>query len=49
MVPYNSRAVVVRLLADRCDKKSNVELVGFRSNLRASYLSGYTEEMVLRI
>ena len=29
IVPYNSRADVVRLMAEQYDSKSNVKLVGF--------------------
>ena len=36
---------VVRLLADWSDTKSNVKLDGFRSQLRASYMSSHTEEL----
>ena len=38
-MPYNSRADVVRLLAERYDTKSNVKLGGFPSQLQASYVS----------
>ena len=33
IIPYNSRAGVVRLLAVRFDIKSNVKLGGFRSSV----------------
>ena len=36
-------ANVVRLLAERSEIKSNVKLDGFRSRLRASYVSSHTE------
>ena len=39
LIPYNSRADVVRLLAERYDTKSNVKLGRFRSQLQASYVS----------
>ena len=42
---YNSRADVVRLLAERYDTKANVKLGGFRSQLQASYVSSDTEEL----
>ena len=45
IIPYNSLANVVRLLAERFDTKSNVKLGGFRSQLQASYVSSHTEEM----
>ena len=35
---------MVRLLAERSDTKSNVELGGFRSQLQASYMSSQTEK-----
>ena len=44
-MPYNSRADVVRLLAERYDTKSNIMLSGFRSQLQASYMSSHTEEL----
>ena len=44
-MPYNSRADVVRLLAERYDPKSNVVLGGFRFQLQASYMSCHTEEL----
>ena len=44
-MPYNSRADVVRLLAERYDTKSNVEVGGFRSQLQASNVSSHTEEL----
>ena len=44
-MPYNSRAGVVRLLAERYDTKSNVNLGGFRSQFQASYVSSHTEEL----
>ena len=44
-MPYNSQYDVVRLLAERYDTKSNAKLGGFRSQLQASYMSNYTEEL----
>ena len=44
-MPYNSRADVGRLLAERYDTKSNEKFVGFRSQLQASYVSSHTEEL----
>ena len=43
-MPYNSRADVIRLLADRYDSKSNVKSGRFRSQIQASYVSSHTEE-----
>ena len=45
IIPYNSLANMVRLWAERFDTKSNVKLVGFRSQLQASYVSSHTEEL----
>ena len=36
---------MVRLLAEQSDTKSNVKLGGFQSQLQASYVSSYTEEL----
>ena len=44
-MPYNSRADVVRLLAERYDTKSDVKLGGFRSQLQASYAASLTEKL----
>ena len=44
-MPYNSRADVVRLLAERHDTKSYEKLGGFRSLLQAFYGSSHTEEL----
>ena len=44
-MPYNSRAAVVCLLAERYDTKSNVTLGGFPSKLQVSYVSNHTEEL----
>ena len=44
-MPYNSRADVVRLFAERYDIKSSVKLGGFRFQLQASYVFSYTEEL----
>ena len=41
----NSRAGVVRLLAEQYENKSNEKLGGFRSQLQASYVSSHTEEL----
>ena len=41
---YNSRADIVRLLAERYDTMSNVKLGEFRSQLQASNVSSLTEE-----
>ena len=45
LIPYNSLADVVRLLAELADTKSNVKLGGFRSQLQAPYVSSPTEEL----
>ena len=45
LIPYNSLADVVRLLAARSDTNSNVKLGGFRSQLQASKVSSHTEEL----
>ena len=42
---YNSLADVVSLLAEQYVTKSIVKLGGFRSQLQASYVSSYTEEL----
>ena len=42
---YNSRADVIRFWAERYDTKPNVKSGRFRSQLQASYLSGYTAVM----
>ena len=42
---YNSRADIVRLLAEWYDTKSNVKFGGFRSQLQVSYVSSHTEEL----
>ena len=44
-MPYNSRADVVRLLAQRYDTKSNEKSGGFRSQLQPSYVSSHVEEL----
>ena len=44
-MPNNSRADVVRYLAERYGTKSNEKLGGFRSQLEASYVSSHTEEL----
>ena len=45
LIPYNSLADVIRLLAEWSDTKSNIKLGGFRSQLHVSYLSSHTEEL----
>ena len=45
LIPYNSLANVVHLLAERSDIKSNVKLGGFRSQLQASNVSSHTEKL----
>ena len=45
LMPYDSRADVVRLIAERFDTKSNVELGRFRYQLQASNASRHTEEL----
>ena len=45
LIPYNSQADVVRLLAELSDTKSNVKLGGFRFQLQAFYVSSYPEEL----
>ena len=45
IMPYNSRADVVRLLVEWYDTKSNLKLDWFRSQVQASYMSSYTEEL----
>ena len=42
---HNSRGDMVCLLAEQYDTKSNVKLGGFQSQLQASYVSSYTEEL----
>ena len=44
-MPYNSRADVVCLLAERYDTKSNMKLGRFQSQLQTSYMSSHTEEL----
>ena len=44
-MPYDSRADVVRLLAERYDTKSNVKLAGFQSQIQAFYVSSHTEDL----
>ena len=45
LMPYNSWADVVRLLAERYATKSNEKLGGFWSQLQAFYVSSHTEEL----
>ena len=45
LIPYNSFANVVRLLAEMSDTMSNVKLGRFRSQLQASYVSSHIEEL----
>ena len=47
-MPYDPRADVVRLLAERYDTKSNVKLGRFRSQLQVSYVSSHTEELLYK-
>ena len=42
---YNSRADVVRLLAERYDTKSNVKWGLFRFHFQASYESSHIEKL----
>ena len=44
-MPYNSRADIVRLLAEQYDAKSNAKFDGFWSQLQVSYMSSHTEEL----
>ena len=44
-MPYNSRADVVRLLAEQYNTKSNVKLSRFWSQLQSSYVSSHPEEL----
>ena len=44
-MPYNCRADMVRLLAERYETKSNVKLAGFRSQFQTSYVSSPTEDL----
>ena len=44
-MPYNSRADVVRVLAEGYDTKSNVKLGVFQSQLQASFVCSHTEEL----
>ena len=44
-MPYNSRAEVCRLRAERYNTKSNVKLGGFQSQFEASYASSHTDEL----
>ena len=45
LMPYNSWADIIRLLAEQYDTKSNIKLGGFRSQLQASYMSSHIEEL----
>ena len=45
LMPYNSWADVVHLLAEWYDTKSNIKLDGFWSQLQAFYVSSHTEEL----
>ena len=45
IIPYNSLADLVRLLAERSDTKSNVKLGRFWSQLQASNVSSHSEEL----
>ena len=42
---YNSRADVVRLLAEQYDTKSNIKSGGFWSLLQVTYVSSHTEAL----
>ena len=44
-MPYNSRADVCWLMAERYDTKPNVKLGVFQPQLEASYMSSHTEEL----
>ena len=44
-MPYDSRADMVRLLAERYHTKSNVKLGKFRSQLKVAYVSSHTEDL----
>ena len=45
IMPYNSRADVCQLVAERYDTKANIKVGGFQSQLQASYVSSHTEEL----
>ena len=45
LIPYNSLADAVRLLAEQSDTMSNVKLAAFRSQLQASYVSSHSKEL----
>ena len=49
LMPYNSRADVVRLWAEQYDTKFNVNLGWFRSQLQASYVSSHTVYIYIHI
>ena len=44
-MPYNSWVDICWLMAEQYDTRSNVKLGGFQSQLEASYVSSYTEEL----
>ena len=44
-MPYNSQADVCRLLVERYDTKTNVNLGGFQSQFEASNVTSHTEEL----
>ena len=44
-MPYNSRADVGRLMAERYVTKSNLKLGGFQSKLQVSKVLSHTEEL----
>ena len=45
IMPYNSQADVVCLLAEQYDTKSNIKLRRFWSQLQASYVSSHSEAL----
>ena len=45
IIPYNSLAIMVHLLAEQSDTKSNVKLGEFQSRLQLSNVSSHTEEL----
>ena len=44
-MPYNSQADVCRLMAEWYDTKSNVKLGKFKSQVKVSCVSCYTDEL----
>ena len=45
VMPNNFRAEACRLMAERYDSKSNVQLGVFQSQLEASFIDNHTEEL----